>query len=226
MMKQFFVFELLNGPRPTNNEEREKKDRSVKDHPMFKELERAIDLMKRDIAETSCKVKLLENLRDTILEATGEAEEAKPPVAPPTPKPEAPPTPQTTKGTSSPESEKPQEATNGTSSQKIDADEPDDLDLVIPRLKILEEGAAAFINLLKDAPMIKRFKQLGDMYQEVVNAYKINPEHNRIQRTARLEMALGNAITFLQTSKLAARFGDLKEARKIAEDTMAKKSQV
>jgi hypothetical protein len=151
--------------------------------------------------------------------------ETKPPVEkPPAQKPEAPKAPETPKATDGTSSQP--EASEGTSSQKIDADASDDLNLVVPRLKILEEGAAEFIKILKDAPMTKRFKKVGDMFQDVATAYKINPEHNRIQRTARLEMAMGNAITFLQTSKLAARFSDLKEARKIAEDTMAKKAQV
>ena len=201
------------------------KPSSIEDCGLVRDIRNRIDELGLIEKKAHVEREALTHLCDYIIAAfKGEAkspfvapkapEEAKPPVETETPK--------AAEGTSSPiEMEAPSQpkATEGTSS-------PDDLDMVIPRLKILEDGAEAFENLLKDAPMIKRFKQVGDMYQEVVNARKINPEHNRVQRTARLEMAMGNAITFLQTSKLAARFALLREARKIAEETMERKSQV
>lgn len=138
-------------------------------------------------------------------------EETKPPVEPSTEAPKEP--------------EKPKTA-EGTSSQKIDAEASDDLDLVIPRLRIVEDAVKAVVKILKDAPMTNRFQKVGDLCNGLITALKMNPEHNDIQRTARLEMAMGEALDFLQKSKLAARFGDLKEARKIVEEAMEKKSQV
>jgi hypothetical protein len=117
------------------------------------------------------------------------------------------------------------ETTKGTSSQKIDA-EPSDDEPVAPCLRVLEDGAKAVVKILKNAPMTSRFKKVGRMCLSLETSLKINPGHNEIQRAARLELAMREALDFLQTSKLAIRFGDLKEARKIIEEALAKKSQV
>ena len=156
---------------------------------------------------------VLMHLHDHIITAF-RGEEAKPPTEAPKAQGE----------TKSPVETETPETTEGNSSQKIDA-EPSDDEPGMPCLRVLEDGAKAVVKILKDAPMTSRFKKVGRMCLSLETSLKINPGHNEIQRAARLELAMREALDFLQTSKLAIRFGDLKNTRKIMEEALAKKSQ-
>jgi hypothetical protein len=96
---------------------------------------------------------------------------------------------------------------------------------VEPRLKILEEGIKKALNTYKKAPMSKCFKGPKLMNRMLSLAVKPGLELTEFERIARMEAAIGEALNFLQTSKMAARSNVLKEMKKILEETIDKSSQ-
>ncbi len=214
-MKQIFVFEVGNG-QSSRNGERNKKETSVKEHPLFMELERGIELMKRDIAKTTHELKLLERLRNEILEACGE--ETKPPV-----ETEAPKKPVKSEKTENTSGNSIETKSTTQSPEKIDA-EPSD-DLVNPQLKHLKKEVSKALKTVRGTPLAKRVKKVKLMIRTLSAAGKPGPELTDMERIARIEAAIGDALSFLQTSKLAARTKVLKEVKQILEDTIDKRNK-
>jgi hypothetical protein len=118
----------------------------------------------------------------------------------------------------SPEAEPPKEP------EKIDAKAPPEP--VNPRRRILEDGIKKALKAYRKAPLSKRFKGPKRMVRWLSLAIKANPNLTEFEHITRMEAAIGEALTFLQTSKLAARSNVLKEVKKILEETMDKRIQV
>jgi len=95
------------------------------------------------------------------------------------------------------------------------------------RLDILEEGIKKVIAKMDNVPMFNRFICLNNLQNGlIVLSNGREPGQTDIQRVARLEMGIGEALNFLQTSKLAKRFNLLKEIKKDLEEVIDRSSQV
>jgi hypothetical protein len=184
------------------------KGMSSEQHPFLKGLEKRIRELEFLMVEIDLEREMLSRLRDHVLEALkGEKK----------PEPEA----QIPNGKSD---EKPQkmEEKSDTSDEKAPSEEP-----VAPRLEALEKGVKRAIKTLKKAPMLKTFKSLRLLNRTLAAAVgKSEPGQMQFERIAKLEMAIGEALNFLQTSKQAARSNVLKEMKKILEETLDKAAQI
>ncbi|MDD5728834.1 MAG: hypothetical protein PHV59_09740, partial [Victivallales bacterium] len=100
------------------------------------------------------------------------------------------------------------------------------VDSANPCLQVLEDGVNDAVGNLEKAPLTEHFKDVKRVYELLKLAHRPSPELTEMERLAKLETATGEAHSFLQTSKLAARFNVLKDVKKILEDAMDKKAQI
>ncbi|MDD5596897.1 MAG: hypothetical protein PHV82_03065 [Victivallaceae bacterium] len=203
------------------------KEPSIENVPFYRGVKNRI----RELGEFEENVRLERKVLSHLLNYIDEAcKEPKKPEAPKEPeKPQAPePAPETPVETNHPEPaapEKPAEAEAPLPpGEKIDTGYP--LEPVNPRLQILEDGVKDAVGNLEKAPLTKHFKDVKRVYELLKLVCKPAPELTEMERLAKLEAAIGEAHSFFQTSKLAARFNVLKEVKKILEDAMDKKAQI
>jgi hypothetical protein len=108
--------------------------------------------------------------------------------------------------------------------EKIDGGPEESLsDPMSRRLKVLEQAVKDVGAKLGKADMTTRFKQLGEIYQQLEKCINCSEEQKgTVEHLAEVEAAVGEALHFLSTSKVGTRFNLLKELRQELEDALAK----
>jgi F0F1-type ATP synthase delta subunit len=90
------------------------------------------------------------------------------------------------------------------------------------RLQIIETVLKSVAVKLGEADMTSRFNQLGELHHNLENCLNCSDEKKEtMEHLVELEAAIGEALNFLSTSKLAARFNLLKELRQELEEALA-----
>lgn len=192
-----FIIRLGNGQRIEEDQEHQNIERDLSAHPMFHELEEAIGAMERHIAETIFKHKLMLQLRRDILETFGIKEEAEP---------------------------EPERKPSEVKIEKTETESPLEKS-TDPRLEILEKGVKKIIRIFKKARMLKNSKSLKHFLKTLIEALGKSDEQNAV-RIVKMETALGEMLSQLQSSKMAARSKVLKDVKRILEETIDQKNQV
>ncbi len=93
-----------------------------------------------------------------------------------------------------------------------------------PQLAHLKKGVDKAIKMVRGTKLAQHFKDVRRMNRMLSAAVKPGLELTEMERIARIETAIGEALGFLQTSKLAARTKVLKEVKKILEDTIDRRN--
>ena len=189
------------------------KNTSAGENPLLADIDQAISDMKHARDELEVKIKMTEHLRDALARVFKDLENAdrqenkseKPETAAPPEKPKAPAEPGKAK---SPE----------TSPEKIDA-EPSN-GPVNPQLKHLKKGVNKAIKSVRGTKLAQHFKDVRRLSRRLSAAVKPGLELTDMELIARIEAAIGEALDFLQTSKLALRTKVLKEVKQILEETI------
>ncbi|MDD5699458.1 MAG: hypothetical protein PHH77_12660 [Victivallaceae bacterium] len=201
---------------------------SIEDVPFYRGVKNRIKELEVFEENAHLERKVLSHLLNYIDEACKEPKKPEAPKEPEKPQvPEAS-APETLAETNHPEPAAPEMPIEAEAPllprEKIDTGYP--LEPVNPRLQILEDGAKAAIEILEKAPLTEHFKDVKRVCELLKLACKPALELTEMERLAKLEAAIGEAHSFFQTSKLAARFNILKEVKTILEDAMDKKAQV
>ncbi len=89
-----------------------------------------------------------------------------------------------------------------------------------PQLAHLKKGVNKAIKTVRGTKLAQHFKYVRRMSRMLSAAVKPGLELTEMERIARIEAAIGEALSFLHSSKLAARTKVLKEVKKILEDTI------
>jgi hypothetical protein len=205
---------------------------SIENVPFYRGVKNRIKELEVFEENARLERKVLSHLLNYIDEACKEPQKPEKSKAPNEPEktqaPEVPKEPEMPVEAKAPEPAAPEKSTEAETSllsqEKIDTESF--LELVDPRLQILEDGAKAAVKILEKAPMTNHFRPITHIFEMLESALKPNPELTEMERIARLEAATGEALSFLQTSKLAARLGALKEVKTILENAMDKKAQI
>ncbi|MDD5698881.1 MAG: hypothetical protein PHH77_09730 [Victivallaceae bacterium] len=205
------------------------KEPSIENVPFYRGVKNRIKELGVFEENARLERKVLSHLLNYIDEA---CKEPKKPEAPKEPEksqspepPKEPEIPAEAKAPEPPAPEKPAEAeTPPLSQEKIDTESF--IEPVNPRLRVLENGAKNAIENLEKAPLTEHFKDVKRVYELLKLAHRPTSGLTEMERLAKLEAAIGEAHSFLQSSRLATRFNVLKDVKKIMEDAMDKKAQI
>lgn len=101
-------------------------------------------------------------------------------------------------------------------SEKIDDGFEESLSVPMAhRLKVLEQAVKDVVAKLSKADMTTRFNQINEIYQQLKNCVNCPGEQKEtVKHLVEVEAAVGDALNFLSTSKVGARFNLLKKLRR------------
>jgi hypothetical protein len=197
-MQGIIVVQVSNGERKSESENQ--------GHPLLREFEQELEKLDGIRAEVDVRHAVISHLRDNFLEMLGMSEE-----------------PEKTKEED--DSAKPkQEPTKSKEPENLGPEDSkpvgiaDDHELqdksLAQRLEVLKQAIKNVVMKLGEADMTARFKPLSQLYEKLkALANSSSGDQNEIERLAFLEAGIGEALDFLGTSKLAARFNLLKQLR-------------
>jgi hypothetical protein len=203
IMHGIFVLEVNHGEKGQEHESRM--------NPFLEELEREIAKLERISAEVTMRHAVVSHIRNDLLEMLGLNKEAKS-------EEDEPEKTQTQENTSKKEPPKYEETP-----EKIDVGPEESLSEPMSwRLKVLEQAVKDVVSKLGSADMTTRFKQIGEIYQQLEKCINCSEEQKgTVEHLAEVEAAVGEALHFLSTSKVETRFNLLKELRQELEKALA-----
>ena len=194
-MHGIFVVEVNHGEKSQETESRV--------NPFLEELEREIAKLERISAEVTMRHAVLSHIRNDLMEMLGlnnkEAELEKD------------------------EPGKKEPVKYEETSEKIDGGSEESLsEPMSRRLKVLEQAVKDVVAKLGKADMTTRFKQIGEIYQQLKKCINCSEEQKgTVKHLVKVETAIGETLNFLSTSKVGARFNLLKELRQELEEALA-----